>query len=801
MARATGWGRWMWRRCPTPIDRALLDLWQRGAEELGRFHPHRLRVRAQQRQHRLADGGCLLPTEHPIGDGGQLDSEEGVSVLDGMGHGAGETLVEHRSARGPVDTADEAQEDGQGGLVITVRVGLERGTGLLEERLRAGHREQRQLEQHEGLDDLRVVEGELGCHRATGGVAGNVRARHPEIGEEGRRVIGVIHDAHWPDGAGAAHPATPVVADQLVAIGQLRFCHERQEPVGEDGADEQDGLTRSDHLVLELDTIDLCDLHESSSDLSRSGQDVPPERRDRSGYGRNRHGYGAAPRDPRLRFAADRRRAMSDGAGLGLVERASDAATRGEWTEAFDLLMEADADGRLTAIELPLLAEVAYAAGHLDVTIEAWERAHAACLQTGDQIAAGGAAVRVAMHLLFDTALMAPVRGWLARAERLLDGQGESPPHAWFAVVRTYERMLTGDLPDARQWARRAIEAGSRCDPAACALGRVAEARLLILDGDVGRGLALLDEAGVAIVSGDLDPLTTGVVYCELVCALQGLAQYDVAEQWTEAMERWCETNAIGSLRGRCRVHRAEILRLRGSCHEAESQVLTACDELRPYLRRELGWPLNELGRIRLHKGDIAGAEEALVAAHRGGWDPQPGLALVHLAHGDPATAATSIRDALAHPPRIPSKERPPNSDLQRAPLLEAQVEIEIAGGDVDRARSAADELELVAARFESKALAASAAFARGSVRLAEGDAAGAESSFTEAVRVWNEVGAPYEAAQARIGLAAAHRVSGNQHGADLEQARRARSWKPSRPRRRCHLRSPRRTRSQPGLS
>ena len=461
---------------------------------------------------------------------------------------------------------------------------------------------------------------------------------------------------------------------------------------------------------------------------------------------------------------------MSDGAGLGLVERARAAAARGDWQQAFDLLMEADADGLLAPTDLPVLGEVAYAAGHLDVTIEAWERAHAACMQAGDQVAAAGAAVRVAMHLLFDTALMAPVRGWLARAERLLEGRGETPAHAWFAVVRAYERMLTGDMPGARQWARRAIEVGSKCDPAACAIGRVAEARLLILDGDVQQGLALLDEAGVATVSGDLDPLSTGVVYCELVCALQGLAQYDVAEEWTEAMERWCETNAIGSLHGRCRVHRAEILRLRGSCNEAESQALMACEELRPYLRRELGWPLNELGRIRLHKGDIAGAEEALLAAHRAGWDPQPGLALVRLAQGDAATAAASIRDALERPLRVPSKERPPNTDLQRAPLLEAQVEIEIAAGDIGRARSAADELELVAARFESKALVASAALARGRVRLADGDAAGAEQSLSEAVRLWNEVGAPYEAALARMSLAEAHRASGSEHRAVLER-------------------------------
>jgi tetratricopeptide (TPR) repeat protein len=461
---------------------------------------------------------------------------------------------------------------------------------------------------------------------------------------------------------------------------------------------------------------------------------------------------------------------MSDDAAVGVVERARSAASRGDWQLGFELLMEADGNDLLTAADLPVLADVAYAAGHLDVTIEAWERAHAAGMRGGDPLAAAGAAVRVAMHLLFDTALMAPVRGWLARADRLLEGRGEESPHAWLAVVHAYERMLTGDLPGARPWARRAVEVGSRCEPAAGAIGQVAEARLLILDGDVEQGLALLDDAGVAVVSGELDPLSTGIVYCELVCALQGAAQYDVAEEWTEAMERWCQTNAVGSLRGRCRVHRAEILRLRGSCNEAESQALEACEELRPYLQRELGWPLTELGRIRLHKADIAGAEEALLAAHDAGWDPQPGLALVRLAQGDAVAAAASIRDALERPVLVPSKERPPSTDLQRAPLLEAQVEIEIAAGDIGRARSAADELELVAARFQSKALGAGATSARGRVRLAEGDAVGAEQSFSEAVRLWNGIGAPHEAARARMGLADAHHARGSEQRAVLER-------------------------------
>src|SRR5688572_17776768 len=84
--------------------------------------------------------------------------------------------------------------------------------------------------------------------------------------------------------------------------------------------------------------------------------------------------------------------------------------------------------------------------------------------------------------------------------------------------------------------------------------------RLLIFDGHVDEGLRLLDEAAVSILSGELDPLTVGMIYCELVCAMQGLAQYDRAEEWTEAMERWRHGQAFGGFHGRCRVHRAEIL-------------------------------------------------------------------------------------------------------------------------------------------------------------------------------------------------------------------------------------------------
>src|SRR5690606_23199018 len=173
----------------------------------------------------------------------------------------------------------------------------------------------------------------------------------------------------------------------------------------------------------------------------------------------------------------------------------------------------------------------------------------------------------------------------------------------------------------------------------------------------------------------------------ELVCAAQGLALYDMAREWTEVMDHWRPGAAVGGISGRCRVHRAELLCVSGPCDEAEAEALGACDELRPWMRREFGWPLHELGLIRLRRGDLAGAEEALLEAHRHAWSPQPGLALLRLEQGDVATASAMIADAIEHPFDIPSKERPPFGDLRLAPLLDAQAEIAATAGDAATTR------------------------------------------------------------------------------------------------------------------
>lgn len=447
------------------------------------------------------------------------------------------------------------------------------------------------------------------------------------------------------------------------------------------------------------------------------------------------------------------------------------AVSAGDWPAAMAALQplgEDDGDPE----RLELFAAAAYGLGDLEGTLTAWEEVHAIELRGGDLVAAARAGAMVAMYLMMDTGLMAPVRGWLGRVDRLLTDHDETPVHAMSAMLHAYERLMSGDLTLTRAWAERAVAIGDRHRVVpASALGRVARARVTIFEGDVTTGMDLLEEVAVMLMSGEVDPLTTGMVYCELICAMQGLGEYSRADEWTRAMDVLRRRgDFFGGINGRCRVHRAEMLRLRGRHEEAEDEALHACEELRPWMRREFGWPLTELGTIRLRRGDLAGAEEAFRAASTNGWEPQPGLALLRFARGEVTAAMAMIRDALERPMDIPWKERPPVGGLTRVPLLEAWVPIAIAAADLPSAVTAAAELEELADTYGRTALRAVADLARGRVELARGRADAAVTASRAAVEAWCTIGAPFEAAEARFVLADAQRALGMPDLADAEE-------------------------------
>jgi class 3 adenylate cyclase len=451
-------------------------------------------------------------------------------------------------------------------------------------------------------------------------------------------------------------------------------------------------------------------------------------------------------------------------------ERARDALGRHAWTEAYELLSEADGSGSLPADELELLAQASWWVGRLPEAIETRERAYAGFVKAGDPVRAAAAATALGQdNLLRGTYPVAAA--WLNRAERHLAGIDDTIVHGWLAVVRAFQAGREGKFDEVLKESERAGALAARFgDRSLAALALSSEGLARIHHGEVEKGLAQVDEATIAAVGGEIEPATAGGVCCSTIEACSSLGDWKRAAQWTEAQDRWCRREHINGFPGMCRVFRAGIQRMRGDWLEAESEARRATEELAGFVPAAVGMALYEIGMIRLRRGDLPAAEDALTRAHALGRHPEPALSLLRLAQGRVDLALASIRRTLDEPDSAPTWAAPPSSEIARLALLPAEVEIALAAGDAALGRRAAEELAGLVERFPSAAGSAASQAATGEVLMAEGDPASAARSLRRAIQLWTDVDAPYDAARARLSLAAAYAATGDDGPAAMER-------------------------------
>lgn len=443
------------------------------------------------------------------------------------------------------------------------------------------------------------------------------------------------------------------------------------------------------------------------------------------------------------------------------VERARVAFAARAWRASFSAFAAASGQGSLDLGDHERQAISAYLVGEDDACAKAWEAAHRVASEAGNP----AAAARCAFWLAFCLMLRGQVArggGWLTRAQRLIeDEELDCPASGYLLIPALLGSLDAGDPSTARDLAVQATMLGNRFDDADLrAFGALGHGQALIALGETGSGTARLDDVMVSVTSGEVGPITAGIVYCAVILECMQLFDLERASEWTDALSVWCDAQPdLVPYRGQCLVHRSQLQQAAGEWPDAITTAKAACQRLTDPPHPALGLACYQAAELHRLVGAFQDAETAYRQASRNGHDPMPGLALLTLARGNDGVAAAAIRRSLQEVATPPV----------RSALLGAAVDILRANGDLPGARSAADELATIAAGSSSKVLGAMAGQARGAVLVEAGDAAAGLGELRAAVRAWQALHMPYEAARAAVLLGLACSALGDLTSALLE--------------------------------
>ncbi len=429
-------------------------------------------------------------------------------------------------------------------------------------------------------------------------------------------------------------------------------------------------------------------------------------------------------------------------------ERGLGAFARRRWKDAFSELCQADRQSPLGFADLEALATAAYLVGEEGEAIAAWQRAHHACIGEGCLERAARLGFWLSLVLLLQ-GKPAQASGWLSRSQRLLE------EHATPCVEQGYLEVLqgllamgrangtNGDNDKAVSHFAGAIDTARRFgETELMALALLGRGQALIQRELISEGTELLDESMVAVTAGELSPIVSGIVYCAVITTCQRTFDFRRAHEWTVALNAWCTSQPeLVAFRGQCRVHRSEIMQLRGEWQLALEEAECVCQQQTGSIAGRAYYQRAEIHRLR---GEFGQAEKMYREACNQGHEGQPGLALLRLSQGAPDAAEAAIRRAAAEIGAAPG----PGGKTERAEVLGAFVEITLATGNIDAAGSAADELSRLAEAINAPFLRALSAHATGFVKLAQDDAHGALTSLREAWTFWQQLEAPYPSAR-----------------------------------------------------
>lgn len=432
------------------------------------------------------------------------------------------------------------------------------------------------------------------------------------------------------------------------------------------------------------------------------------------------------------------------------------------WTDAYTFLSSANKEASLQGDDLERLAQATYLIGKESESTANWSKAHHSFLDQGQTTKAAYCAFWLGMKLL-NEGDRAQGSGWIARAGRLLTGYDQECVEKGFLLIpKALQNLSSGNAEQAYNLFHQAAAIGERFDNAdLLTLSRLGRGQALIKQKKIDEGTELLDESMVAVVTDEVSPIVTGIVYCAVIETCQKIYDLRRAHEWTDALNHWCESQPdLVPYRSQCMVRRAEIMQLHGKWEDAMNEIGRIFDHL-PDSSKEsaIGAAFYRKAELYRLQGRYSEAEEAYRQTSKWGRNPQPGLALLRLAQDRIDTAIATIQQL--------EKER--QNPIDRSEILPAYIDILLEANDLAIAETVINELTEIAVDLHAPFLRAIANRAQGRFLLSKGEPSNALAKLQKAKKQFSNIEAAYESALSRIFIGLACRDLGDIDTSNLE--------------------------------
>jgi ATP/maltotriose-dependent transcriptional regulator MalT len=325
---------------------------------------------------------------------------------------------------------------------------------------------------------------------------------------------------------------------------------------------------------------------------------------------------------------------------------------------------------------------------------------------------------------------LSAMKGWFARASRLLSQAGHCAEEGWYIILRASMLASPDELEQAATQAIKVAREFNDEDLEAVALAFSGMARISL--GRVDEGMACLDEAMVEALGGEIGSfMAISEIFCVTLSGCELAGDLTRTEHWCQSATEFAQRHNCSFLSAYCRTTYGGLLTATGRWHEAEKMLLEAISAFETGHRGLRVHAVLKLAELHICQGRLEEAESLLAGYEDYGAAVAP-LARLHLARGEASMAQAILEQALhSQGPRT----------LNRAPLLLLLVEVWLAIGDTVAAQTVADELAELAKDTGSDLLLAQADLARGQVKRHAGDlsAAGYLQSALDRLRSYEQ--------------------------------------------------------------